>query len=213
MSFSQDVKNEILGHIPSEQKCANNPKMAEKAYLQKAFLEFGSVTSPDKSYHLEFVSNDKEELEKLLLIMQEYDVQAKITTRKGRFILYVKEGQSIVDLLNVMGAHKSLMDMENAIIMKDFRNGLNRKVNCETANLIKSTNASNKQVADIQYLEKNYGLNNLPENLRQMALIRLENPDASLKELCELMDPPLGKSGVNHRLRKLSEMAEEMRGE
>lgn len=213
MSFSQDVKNEILAHIPSDKKCASNKQLAEKAHLQRAFLEFGSVTSPDKSYHLEFVSGDIDELDKIHAILQRYDIQAKLTTRKSKYILYVKEGQSIVDLLNVLGAHKCLMDMENAIIMKDFRNGLNRKVNCETANLIKSTNASNKQVADIEYLKSRVGLKNLPENLRVMAEVRLSNPDASLKELCELMDPPLGKSGVNHRLRKLSEMAAELRGE
>lgn len=213
MSFSQDVKNEILAHIPSDKKCQSSDKLANKARLQRAFLEFGSVTNPDKSYHLEFVHDDEEELLALLNILMEYDIQAKITMRKGKYILYVKEGQSIVDLLNVMGAHKCLMDMENTIIMKDFRNGLNRKVNCETANLIKSTNASNKQVADILYLQKEIGLKNLPDNLREMAELRLDNPDASLKELCELMDPPLGKSGVNHRLRKLSEMAAELRGE
>lgn len=208
MSFSQDVKNEILAHIPSDKKCLANEKLAQRARLQRAFLEFGSVTNPDKSYHLEFVNDDEQVLGQLLDILVEYNIQAKITMRKGKHILYVKEGQSIVDLLNVMGAHKSLMDMENTIIMKDFRNGLNRKVNCETANLIKSTNASNKQVADIVYIRDNYGLDSLPENLRQMAYVRLENPEASLQELCELMDPPISKSGVNHRLRKISEIAE-----
>ena len=117
----------------------------------------------------------------------------------------------IVDLLNVMGAYASLMDMENVRILKEVRNHVNRKVNCETANLNKTVNAAVKQIDDIQYIEKTKGLKYLPDGLRQIAEIRLEEPELSLYDLGQKLTPPLGKSGVNHRLRKISEIAGELR--
>ena len=171
----------------------------------------GSVTDPEKGYHLEFVSNDEGELNKIHERLSEYDIQSRFTERKGQQVLYIKEGQAIVDLLNVLGAHIALLNMENARVMKDFRNGLNRKVNCEAANLIKTANAGSRQVADIEFIKEKAGLDILPDNLQEIAKLRLENPDMSLKELGELLDPPVGKSGVNHRLRRISEIAEEMR--
>lgn len=211
MSFSSDVKNEIRKNIKpaSSKKSSKNENV--KFILQEAFLEMGSVTDPEKGYHLEFVSSDENRLIKLQEIMEGLDIKAGVTIRKNQHVLYIKEGQAIVDLLGVMGAHVSLMNMENSIIMKDFRNGINRKVNCEAANLIKSANAGSRQVSDIEFIRDNKGIDKLPENLRQIAYVRLENPDVSLKELGELLDPPVGKSGVNHRLRKISEIADSMR--
>jgi len=121
--------------------------------------------------------------------------------------VYIKEGQDIVDFLNVIGAHHALMEMENIRILKDMRNQVNRIVNCETANLEKTVNASVKQVEYIRYLEDTAGLQNLPAGLREIARLRLENPEASLSELGKMLTPPLGKSGVNHRLRKLENIA------
>lgn len=123
----------------------------------------------------------------------------------------MKEGKAIVDLLNVMEAHVALMNLENLRILKEVRNSVNRRVNCEAANITKTVNAASRQIEDILLLKERYGLENLPENLREMAEVRLEYPDAPLKELGELLEPPVGKSGVNHRLRKLSEMAEKLR--
>ena len=125
--------------------------------------------------------------------------------------MYLKEGDNIVDFLNVVGAHSSLLEMENIRILKDMRNNVNRIVNCETANLDKTVNASVRQVRNIEYIRDNIGLDNLPENLKQIAKLRLQYSDASLKELGQMLNPPLGKSGVNHRLRKLEELAEEVR--
>ena len=126
-------------------------------------------------------------------------------------MVYLKEGAGIVDLLNVMGAHRCLMQLETLRVEKEVRNSINRQVNCEAANITKTVNAANKQIEDIKLLQKHYGLSNLPENLRQMAEIRLEHPESSLQELGGFLNPPVGKSGVNHRLRKLSEMAEKIR--
>jgi DNA-binding protein WhiA len=126
--------------------------------------------------------------------------------------VYLKEGTQIVDMLNVMEAHVSLMQMENVRILKDMRNSVNRQVNCETANLNKTVNAAVKQIEDIRLVQEQKGLESLPKTLREVAQIRLENPEASLKELGEMLEPPIGKSGVNHRLRKISEIAEDMRG-
>ena len=127
-------------------------------------------------------------------------------------MVYIKEGAGIVDILNVMQAHISLMDLENVRILKEMRNSVNRKVNCETANLTKTINAAVKQVEDIRYIESTIGLSALPEVLEEAAKVRLNNPDASLKELGEAMCPPLGKSGMNHRLKRISEIASELKG-
>lgn len=129
------------------------------------------------------------------------------------FVVYLKEGSQIVDILNVMEAHVSLMELENVRILKEMRNTVNRRVNCETANINKTVSAAVKQVEDITYLRDTVGFDNMPDNLVEAAMARLDNPDATLKELGESLDPPVGKSGINHRLRRLSEMADRVRQE
>ena len=182
-----------------------------RAFLRGAFLSVGSISDPNKGYHLEFVCTIPEQAEQIKELMGEFDIIGKIVRRKKYFVVYVKEGSAIVDLLNVFEAHKALMEFENLRILKEMRNSINRKVNCEAANINKTVNAAAKQIEDIIFLREYYGLENLPEPLRQTAGVRLEYPDSSLKELGELMDPPVGKSGVNHRLRKLCELAEKIR--
>ena len=171
----------------------------------------GSISDPRKGYHLEFVCTRPDKAEQLRSVIQGFGMEAKIVTRKKYYVVYLKEGSAIVDLLNVCGAPISLMNLENLRILKEMRNSVNRRVNCETANITKTVNAATRQIEDIKYLRDYYGFRNLPENLRQMAEVRLENPDAPLKELGEYLNPPVGKSGVNHRLRKLSELADNMR--
>ena len=144
-------------------------------------------------------------------MLESFGVEAKVTLRKGSHILYVKEGSQIADILNVMEAHVGLMKFENVRILKEMRNSVNRQVNCETANLNKTVSAAVKQIEDIQYIQKTIGFGKLPENLAETARLRLEQPGLSLKELGQLLTPPVGKSGVNHRLRKLSSIAEELR--
>ncbi|MGN1196697.1 MAG: DNA-binding protein WhiA [Acetatifactor sp.] len=184
----------------------------KRAFLRGAFLGVGSISDPQKGYHLEFACTDEEKAKQLQEVMGFFDIESKIIFRKKYYVVYLKEGACIVDLLNVCEAPVSLMRLENLRILKEMRNSVNRRVNCETANIAKTVNAASRQMEDIEYLEVHYGFQNLPESLQQMAEIRLEHPDMSLKELGECFDPPIGKSGVNHRLRKLSELADKLRG-
>ena len=185
----------------------------KRAFLRGAFLSVGSMSDPAKGYHLEFDCTDERKAELLQEVMQAFDIESKIILRKKYYVVYLKEGSGIVDLLNVCEAPISLMNLENLRILKEMRNSVNRRVNCETANITKTVNAATRQVEDIEFLRVHYGFQNLPESLREMAEIRLENPDAPLKELGEYFHPPIGKSGVNHRLRKLSQLAENVRGQ
>lgn len=183
----------------------------KRAFIRGVFLASGSMTDPNKSYHFEIVCHTMEQAEQIQSVMLSFDIEAKIVERKGHFVLYLKEGAQIVDALNVMEAYVALMKLENVRILKEVRNTVNRKVNCETANINKTVNAAVKQVQDIELIRDRIGFDNLPETLREMAQLRLEYPEAALKELGNYLDPPVGKSGVNHRLRKLSAIAEELR--
>lgn len=184
----------------------------KRAFIRDSFLCLGSISDPNKGYHLEFVCDSMEQAEALREMIQSFDIEARIVSRKKYFVLYVKEGAEIVDLLNIMEAHVSLMELENLRIVKEMRNSINRRVNCEVANITKTVNAASKQIEDITYIKDHHGFDNLQDGLRQMAEVRLENPDATLSELGQLLDPPVGKSGVNHRLRKLSDLADKIRG-
>lgn len=183
----------------------------KRAFLRGAFLSSGSMSDPEKSYHLEFVCTDDGQAKQLQKVLKDFDIEARIIIRKKYHVVYLKDGEGIVELLNVCEAPVSLMKLENLRILKEMRGSVNRRVNCETANISKTVNAASRQIEDIQYIRDCYGLENLPMNLRQMARARLNNPEASLKELGEYLDPPVGKSGVNHRLRKLCELAEKLR--
>jgi hypothetical protein len=187
-------------------------KCCKKAFIRGAFLCAGSVSDPEKGYHFEIVCQD----EKRAVLFQQtaaaFHVQAKIVKRKKVFVAYVKEGEQIANLLRAMGADTALFDLENIRILKEVRNSVNRQVNCETANLNKTVSASVKQIEDIRLIrERMGGFEKLPEGLAQMAQLRLDHADASLKELGELSVPPVGKSGVNHRLRRLSAIALDLR--
>lgn len=182
-----------------------------RAFIRGAFLASGSISAPEKFYHLEFVCATKNGAEQLREIVNSFEVDSKIVNRKKNWIVYLKEGAQIVDILNVMEAHRSLMDLENVRILKEMRNSVNRKVNCETANINKTVSAAVKQIEDINYLKERHMLEELPENLKEVAELRLANPEASLIELSRMLVVPIGKSGVNHRLRKISTIAEEKR--
>ncbi len=188
-----------------------------KAFLRASFLLSGSVSNPEKSYHLEIAFQNKEDAELLEGIMNSLGLEAKTVIRtrskKQQPVVYLKEGEQISDCLGMMGAYQSVMKLENARILRDIAGSVNRRVNCETANLMKTVDASVRQCEDIRFLQQEGVLKGLPEGLKQVAELRLSMPDASLKELSENLDPPLGKSGVNHRLMRLSEMAERLRKE
>ena len=183
----------------------------KRAFLRGAFLGVGSMSDPEKSYHLEFNCDVKAKAEQLQQLMKTFEIDSKIILRKKNYVVYIKEGSCIVDLLNVCEAPIALMNMENSRILKEMRNSVNRRVNCETANIAKTVGAAARQISDIRLLKERYGFQNLPMPLREMAQIRLDHPDAPLKELGDYFDPPIGKSGVNHRLRKLSELAESIK--
>lgn len=184
----------------------------KRAYIRGAFLATGSVSDPQKSYHLEIVCQQKERAEVLQQVICDLDMEARIVTRKKNDVVYLKEGEQILSFLACIGATQHLFAMENVRILKEMRNNLNRQVNCEAANLNKTVSTAVRQIEDIHYIEACGEFKNLPDNLREMAEVRMEHPDAALKELGEMLTPPVGKSGVNHRLRKLGEIAEKLRG-
>jgi hypothetical protein len=183
----------------------------KRAYIRGAFVAGGSMSDPNKAYHFEIVCRSKAQAEQLRDMINTFSLDAKIVERKNHFVVYLKEGEQIVDILNVMEAYVSLMDLENVRILKEMRNSVNRKVNCETANISKTVNAAVKQLEDIELIRNTAGLDSLPDNLKEMALLRLEYPEAPLAELGTYLDPPVGKSGVNHRLRKISMIADALR--
>lgn len=179
-----------------------------RAYLRGVFLASGSVSDPHKSYHLELAVRNKEAIDQIIRCFNVFDLNPHIIQRKNNHVIYIKEAEQIVDFLNIVQAHKALLKYEDVRVLKSVRNDINRLVNCETANLDKTVDAAVKQIESIKLIQQTRGLDSLPDHLRQIALLRLENPDASLKELGEMADPPVGKSGVNHRLKKIKEIAE-----
>lgn len=185
----------------------------QKAYLRGAFLAGGSMNNPEGTYHLEIVSNDPEHAKALCQLINRFKLGAKVSMRKHWYVIYLKESEHIVDFLGFMGAHHALLEFENVRVLKDVRNQVNRLVNCETANLDKIVDAAVRQLENIQYIQETTGLQSLPDTLRDMAELRLQYPDASLKELGEILRPKVGKSGVNHRMRKIDEIAERIRGQ
>ena len=182
-----------------------------RAFIRGAFLASGSISDPEKFYHFEITCSSMAKAEQLKGIIAAFDMEPKIVLRKKYYVVYIKEGNQIVDILNVMEAPVSLMEFENIRILREMRGNVNRQVNCETANINKTVSAAVKQMEDIRYIQDTIGLEGLPEGLQDMARIRLERPEATLKELGEALEPPVGKSGVNHRLRKLSQIADDMR--
>ncbi len=199
-----DTLEQVKGIIIQQTCC-------KRAYLRGAFLMGGSISDPNKGYHFEVVCKSDKQAQQIQYIMTSLDLDAKIVNRQKHYVVYLKEGEQIVSALGFMGATKALMDLENIRILKEMRNTVNRRVNCEAANITKTVNAAVKQIQDIKLIDEVKGLSALPENLRDIAIIRLENPDASLKDLGEMMEPPIGKSGVNHRLRRISEIADKLR--
>ena len=182
----------------------------KRAFIRGAFMAAGSIIDPNKSYHFEIVCHTLEQAQQLKELMEFFETEPKIVERKERMVVYLKEGSQIVDLLNVMEAYVSLMNLENVRILKEMRNSVNRKVNCETANINKTVNAAVKQMEDIKRIRDTIGFDNIPEPLAEIAQARLDYPEATLKELGTYLDPPVGKSGVNHRLRKLAAIAENL---
>lgn len=183
----------------------------KRAFLRGAFLCAGSISEPEKTYHFEIVCMTPERAQQICDMMKTFNIDGKCITRKKYHVVYIKEASQIVDMLNVMEAHVSLMELENIRILKEMRNSVNRRVNCETANISKTVSAAVKQIEDITYIRDTVGFSELTDGLKEIAELRLQYPEASLVELGKLLSTPVGKSGVNHRLRKLSVLADELR--
>ncbi len=190
-----------------------NNGCCKRAYLRGAFLAGGSVNHPEtSSYHLEVFSLYEEHNSSLCELVNSYDLNAKVLERKKGFIIYIKEGEKITEFLNIIGAHQALLFFEDVRIMKDMRNSVNRLVNCETANLNKTVGAAMRQVENIRFIQREVGLSILPEKLREIAELRVNHQDVTLKELGEMVSTgKVSKSGVNHRLRKIDEFANKLR--
>ncbi|CEQ24691.1 sporulation transcriptional regulator whiA [[Clostridium] sordellii] len=182
-----------------------------RAFIRGAFLGGGSISDPEKNYHLEFVANNEEFAESLKNLINSLGFNSKTVSRKNNYVVYLKESEQISDLLNIIGAHQALLSLESTKIVKEMRNNVNRLVNCETANLSKTVNAAVRQIENIKYIQSKVGLDHLPPNLREIAELRVDNEDLTLKELGEMASPELSKSAVNHRLRKIEQIAEDLR--
>lgn len=252
MSFSSEVKEELMKHYTKQPHCQRaelealmtfdeskikqdsqsgayiyiftenkktfniksnfdlNNECCKRAYLRGAFIAAGTISSPEKAYRLDIVCKSQEIADFLIRVMTNFDLHPKITTRRNKYVVYLKEAVEISDMLAVMEANVAMMNFENARIIKEMRGSVNRQVNCETANLNKTISASMKQVEEINFIKQKKAFKKLDDNLKQVAVARLENPDATLEELGALLTPPVGKSGVNHRLRKISQIAKEL---
>ncbi len=202
LSFTTTVSEEIM---KNDQK--------ERSYLRGAFLAGGSVNSPETSrYHLEIYSNYEDHNKGICEMMNHFDLNARTIDRRNGFITYLKEAEKIADFLALVGAHNAMMKFEDVRIIRDMRNSVNRLVNCENANMNKTIDAATRQIQNIEFIEATVGLDKLPVKLREIAVIRLENPDVSLKELGEMVPSGIiSKSGINHRIRKINEYADKLR--
>lgn len=184
-----------------------NTEILEKALVRGSFLGSGSLNNPEKTYHLEMIYGCEENVDYIKQILEKYDIHIK----KLNTLLYLKDGEEISKLLAFIGANKAVLKFEEIRVLRDMRNNVNRIVNCETANLNKTINAALKQIEDIKFIKKMNKFNELSEGLQEIANLRLENPDISLIELGKLLNNPIGKSGVNYRLKSISEFADELR--
>ncbi|MBQ6801835.1 MAG: DNA-binding protein WhiA, partial [Oscillospiraceae bacterium] len=207
---------EAFYHMPKEPTLRINRANIENEedvpyFLRGAYLVCGSLTDPNKEYHLEFGVSYMNLCKDLLALVGEVLPQPKSAVRRGSYIVYYKESENIEDMLTYIGAVLSSLEMMNIKIEKDIKNRVNRRMNCDNANMDKTLNASLSQVADIKYIFEQKSESFLPEELYQVAKLRLENPEMSLRELCESVEPPLSRSGMNHRLKKISEIANNIR--
>lgn len=178
-----------------------------RAIIRGAFLGAGSVNNPESKYHLEIILSTENNAEKVIEILSNFTIQVKKLERKNGCSIYLKDGEEISKLLALIGANSSVLKFEEIRVLRDIKNNINRKVNCETANLNKTVNAAVKQIDAIKKLKQTGEFENLSENLKEIAILRLENPDASLIELGEMLKNPIGKSGVNHRLKQIENLA------
>lgn len=208
MSFSSEVKEEISKLKVWDNK-SNMPQdeQIDRVCVREAFYQAGSMSDPNKEYHLEMVLKKKRKAQEMIDILLKYNIKAKLIKRRADYIVYLKDGEEIAKVLAFIGANSSVLRFEEIRVVRDMRNSINRKVNCETANLTKTVNAALEQIKAIELLKKNGKFEDLDNNLKEIAILRVENPELGLEALGKLLDYPISKSGVNHRLKKIIEIA------
>lgn len=182
-----------------------------KSFLRAAFMMCGAISHPDKGYHIEIVAPNEALASLIEGLLGEFGLQAASAPRRSRYVVYLKRAEDISDMLSLLGAGRAMMDFENIRVKKEVSNRVNRQLNCDSSNINRVMNAAEAQIRDIRYIDSELGLDKLPKSLREMAFTRANNPEMPLAELGELMDPPLGKSGVNARLRRLTAIADKLR--
>ncbi len=188
-------------------------EILEKAFIRGTFLGSGTINNPEKKYHLEISLKNLDNAKYIIEILKKYNIDFKILEKSKNFAIYTKEGEEISKFLALIGANTSVLKFEEIRVYRDIKNNINRKVNCETANLNKIVSSSVKQINDINYLKEKGEFSKLPEQLKEVAIVRIKNPDASLEELGKLLEKNIGKSGVNHRLRKIRQIVKELKKE
>ena len=212
MSFASDIKEELLGlKMWNMNSSMKQDEQLARLYIREAFIKSGSINDPNKKYHLQVMFKQKVKAQQMQTLLSNFQIHAKIIKKEKEYMLYLKDGEEISEFLALIGAHHSVLKFEEIRVLKETRNEINRIVNCETANLNKTIGAAVKQIEDIKLIKKENQFNALPENLQEIANIREENPDASLVELGKLLKETIGKSGVNHRLKKIHAIAEDLR--
>ncbi len=186
-------------------------ELLEKAFVRGSFLGGGSVNNPKSTYHLEITFSLEENANLVLQILNKYQIQFKNIEKKKGYVIYTKDGDEISKFLALIGANNAVLEFEEIRVYRDIRNNVNRKVNCETANLNKTVNAALKQIKDIEYLKQIGQFDKMPEQLQEVANLRLENPEASLIEIGNMLSKPIGKSGVNHRFYNIEQFVSKFR--
>lgn len=214
MSFASEVKEELLGlKMWDVNSSLEQEEQIARLSIREAFIQSGFINDPNKEYHLEILFRTKKKAEEMKLLLENFNINAGTTKKGSGYITYMKDGEDIVNFLALIGANNGVLRFEEARVFKDARNNVNRIVNCETANLNKTLEASNNQIESIKYLKQHKKFNTLPENLKEIAELRLKNPDLSYEEIGKLLKNPLSKSGVSHRLSKINSIVEDLKNE
>ena len=210
MSFSGDLREEIIGLKMWDANIEQEEQLA-KLYVREAFIKSGFMSDPQKEYHLEILCKEVENAQKLLTILNNFGIKAKMIKKANDNMIYIKDGEEISAFLALIGVANAVLKFEETRVIKEARNNINRLINCETANLNKTINSSIKQMEEIKLLKRKNMFTGLPESLKELAELRMKNPDSSYEELGKMLKKPISKSGVNHRLKKISQIAKELK--
>ena len=212
MSFATDVRDELLElKMWDSNSSLNQDEQIARLSIRETFIKSGFITDPNKEYHLEVLFKLKKKAEEFRILLENFNIKSKVIKKGSGYITYIKDGEDIVNFLALIGANNAVLRFEEARVLKDARNNVNRIVNCETANLNKTLDAANNQIKNIKLLKEKNKFNSLPEELKEIALIRLKNPDISYEEIGKMLKKPISKSGVSHRLKKINQIAEELK--